>query len=140
MRAQPRHLVLVVVGLAACDGGKSGDGLTVTDLVKGGCGADELSGLSSPDSGDTAEPESLTVTAAGAGAIQVLHLNVQDSCCLDHEVKTAVSGTDLTVTYESSGDPCDCVCGYDYSYSVSGLEAGDWTVTAGDSSATVTVE
>ncbi len=141
-----RSATLLFVLVCACDGGKSGDGLTVSDLVVGGCGDEELrpsapspEGLS-PDSGDTAGPETLTVTASGAGTVQVLHQNVPDECCVEHEVATSISGTTLTIEYPSSGDPCDCMCSYDYSFTVSGLTAGEWTVEAGDASAVVTVE
>lgn len=133
-------LIPILCALLGCDGGKSGDGLTVSGLVVGGCGA-ENGRMEAPDSSyDSGEPETLDVTAAGPGAIAVSHQNVTDTCCLDHEVSTAVSGTTLTITYPSSGEPCDCICQYDYDFTVSGLAAGTWTVEAGDSTATVTVE
>ncbi len=131
---------LLFFALAACDGGKSGGDLTVSDLTVGGCGGQELRTAPPADSGDTAGPETLTVTPAGPGTIEVLHQNVPDACCVEHEVITSVSGDALTIVYESSGDPCDCMCSYDFSYTLSGLTTGDWVVEAAGSSATVTVE
>ena len=46
----------------------------------------------------------------------------------------------VAVTYEETGDPCDCMCTYNFAYSLTGLTAGDWTITAAGDTATVTVE
>lgn len=135
-----RHIaVLVCLSTWGCSGSKIPAGLSLTDVVYGGCAGDQLH-RAKPDSADTAEPESLTVSATGPGTISVLHLNVPDECCLEHEIALSEAGTTLSVEYEAKGDPCDCMCSFDYSFTVSGLDPGTWTVQAGDSSATVQVD
>lgn len=134
---------LFLLSMTACTGkveGPSGDGLAVDDVTFGGCGSSEGRREAGPDSSDTNEPESLTVTAAGAGAIAVSHHNFLDECCVEHRIKTEVDGTTLTITYPTRGGPCDCRCSYDFDFTVTGLDAGTWTVNAGGSSASVVVE
>ena len=132
-------LALLCLSLAACTGNKVPAGLDLTNIVYGGCANDEA-GRSHPDSAETAEPETLTVTSSAAGTIDVVHQNVPDECCLDHTIELGEAGTTLSVSYVSKGDPCDCMCSYDYSFTVSGLDPGTWTVEAGSSSATVQVD
>lgn len=132
-------MALLCLSTWGCDGAKVPAGLSLTDVVYGGCAGEQLQ-RATPDSGDSGEPESLTVTADGPGTIQVLHLNVPDECCLEHEIALSEAGTTLTVEYEAKGDPCDCICSFDYSFTVSGLEPGTWTVQAGNSSSTVQVD
>ena len=123
---------------SADDSSATGDEVTVSDVAYGGCAGERRP--DPPSVTDTAEPESLAVTATGGGAVHVEHNHVADDCCLEHTVTASTSGTTLNISYPSSGEPCDCVCSYDYSFNVSGLAAGAWTVNAAGSSTTVTVD
>ena len=46
----------------------------------------------------------------------------------------------VTVSYEETGDPCDCMCVYNLNYTLTGLTAGDWTINADGDTTTVNVE
>jgi hypothetical protein len=76
-----------------------------------------------------------------AGEIWVLHEDFGGQCCESYDVTVEEDGSALNVSYDatSEGD-CDCTCaGFTIEYVVGGVEAGDWTVNAGDQSDTVTV-
>ena len=55
-----------------------------------------------------------------------------------HESQLTVNGE--LRTYEETGEPCDCLCTYNLAYTLTDLSAGDWTISAGGDSTTVTVE
>lgn len=89
------------------------------------------------------EPEGgLEVTAPAAGTLEVVHYAVQDGCC---PTLTVFALQDLRhdtidVTYEVSGDDCQCVCDLDFRYTLADAWPGSFTLQAQGESVDVTVE
>lgn len=135
--------VLILNGLAGCDGGVGKGGVGVDDITVSDC-LSARPGLPESDAvADTAsEPSALTATASGGGAVAVLHENYAAECCVGFDVSAEAdsASSTVTVTYEETGDPCDCMCVYNLGYTLTDLTPGDWTITAGGDSTTVTVE
>lgn len=131
--------------LTACSGGSTSkgdvgvDGLTVSDCLSGGR-PEKPAGT--PEADTAMGPSVLTVTASGGGEVAVVHESVSGTCCVGFDVVADADAAAMTVavTYEETGDPCDCMCAYDFAYSLTGLTPGDWTITAAGDTATVTVE
>lgn len=131
--------------LGGCAGGGVKTGVDVADLTVSDC----LSARPSPPSADVAaSPDTgsvasvLHAAAAGAGAVSVTHDGVGGSCCVGFDVaaETDEAAATVSVTYEETGEPCDCICTYNLAYTLTGLSAGDWTIEAAGDSTTVTVE
>lgn len=122
--------LLPLLFLLSCDGAGATpkgdyaiDGLTVSDCAS-----------------DSSTPTTFTATG-GTGEIQIAHAGYSASCCLSFDVSAQENGGTIELIYTPVGDPCDCMCHYDLSYTVAGVVAGDWDVQAPDSSsASVTVQ
>ena len=94
--------------------------------------------------GDSADPTCdatapSLVLIGGEGRIEVLHTGLLDACCIVAAAEADDTARRLTVEYQTADTACTCdVC--ILSYAVSRLAAGEWRVTAGEDSGTVTVE
>lgn len=88
------------------------------------------------DSGDV---ESLSVSPSD-NSLVVAHIGYAAECCLSFNVLVSQEAATILATYEPIGDPCDCMCHYDFGYRVEGVTAGDWTFQAGMSEESVHVE
>ncbi|MBN2724988.1 MAG: hypothetical protein JXR95_13040 [Deltaproteobacteria bacterium] len=64
--------------------------------------------------------------------LQISHVNAIFNCCPDETLgltgDLTVDGTQLTLTESDNGGNCNCVCPYDLSYDISGLENGSYTL------------
>jgi hypothetical protein len=85
----------------------------------------------------------LTASPTGdPGAIIVTHAGFSMGCCPEflRVSASANQATDtISIAYELGPDLCDCICTLDTAYSLSGIPAGEWTVTASEDSAAVSV-
>jgi hypothetical protein len=75
-------------------------------------------------------PENLLLNVTGPGAISVLQFNHSVGCCPDLTVSAALDAAAATISigYSLSPDLCDCICGLDYGFNLSGIPAGFWTL------------
>jgi hypothetical protein len=64
------------------------------------------------------------------GALTVTHVNGVFNCCLESiDVTLDLNGLVLSLyEVEYTPMPCDCICPYDVTTRVTGLDAGDYTV------------
>lgn len=115
--------------LVGCPTTPNADHITVSNFVQADCDGD-TGGLT----------ESLTADpGAEANTVDVEHDALSGTCCVDlAAAATAADGT-ITVTYEESGTPCDCMCRYDVTYTLGRVPSGDWTIDGGDVSDDVSV-
>ena len=140
--------ILMSSGMFGCTGGAGKGGVGVDDITVSDCLSErpKLPGTGPAEDGataDTAGAESvLTAVAAGAGSVSVAHDNYSATCCVGFDVSASADSatSTVTVTYEETGEPCDCLCTYNLAYTLTDLSAGDWTISAGGDSTTVTVE
>lgn len=110
-----------------------------TDLPSGALTVDNLE-VQECQSGDTGAAEALQATDMGGGSVLVVHTGYRAECCLSFDVTASLDAGTVTVDYAPQGDPCDCVCSYNFSYRVETLPAGTYTVDAGDQTTRVTVD
>jgi hypothetical protein len=47
---------------------------------------------------------------------------------MDTTPVVSLEGSLLTVAYDESGDPCDCMCTHALGYDMGPLNAGTWTI------------
>jgi hypothetical protein len=130
-------IVLLMGFLAGCDGGGTGGDSDDTD----GGGSDNVTAISSTpcDSGDTdCTSGTLTAVAEQAGILDMTDV-IQKNCGTTLEIAASVSGDQITVTYTETGEQADCECTHVFSYEITGLAAGEYTITAGGSTTTATV-
>jgi hypothetical protein len=111
---------VIALLLAACTNGSGG----------GGNGADEnVTDVSSEctDSG-LQMTGGLTATAESDGVHVVDEYPF--SCCATFDVSVTVSVDKhwATAAYTNVGEKCDCMCRYEVRYTITGLEAGTWTI------------
>lgn len=90
--------------------------------------------------GDGTQVETLTATPAGAGRIEVDHVDAGSGCCPE-SLAVEVSADDgvLRVAYDFVNDFCECECLLDVSYTQVEVPAGSWTLVAGDNGLSTTV-
>ncbi|MFH1469996.1 MAG: hypothetical protein ABIO70_36765 [Pseudomonadota bacterium] len=89
------------------------------------------------------EPEGgLEVTSPAAGTLEVVHYAVQTGCCPTLTVFALqdLRHDSIDVTYEVSGDDCQCACQLDFRYTLADAQPGSFTLQAEGASAEVTVE
>ena len=85
-------------------------------------------------------PEGLAVSDLGGGVVHVTHTNFLASCCLSFDAAATRTADRIDVAYTEVGEPCDCECPYSMGYDISAVPGGAYTVYAGTSSASVTVQ
>ena len=91
---------------------------------------------------DSGTMTSLTAAVDANGTILVEHYAVKTGCCptftasATYDQSTAM----IDVDYAFVDDFCDCICALDVSYAVSGVPAGDWTLTTSNAQTTITIE
>ncbi len=56
------------------------------------------------------------------------HHGILTNCCLEYAPELRVDGNVLRVRDVDVGPPCDCICPFDLSLGIVGLEPGDYTV------------
>ena len=96
--------------------------------------------LSVSDCGDGGGTPRLEAALASGTSIAVRHERFEGNCCADLQVTVSQDADELYVLYTDVGDPCDCLCNFDLSYTLEPVPSGTWTVAAaGGVSATVTV-
>ena len=85
--------------------------------------------------------ESTIELAGGVGLIDVVHRDIAGQCCAEWHFEAIATGTAIDVTYfDASDEECDCDCLWTLEYTVDGLAAGDWTVSADGVQDRVTVD
>lgn len=104
--------------LSGCSGAPKGD-YAIDDLAVSDCAS------------DSATPTTFSATG-GSGQILVSHAGYAASCCLEFDVSALANGGTIELVYTPKGDPCDCICHYDLSFTIAGVPAGDWDVQAPD--------
>lgn len=124
--------MLLTLLILACAGGAdtgTADGITVTNFVQADC------------DGDTATTESALSAEPGAssGTVDVAHDAVSATCCVQLAAAAEAADGTIAVTYSESGEPCDCMCRYDVSYTLGNVPAGDWSISAEGDAASVSV-
>jgi len=92
-----------------------------------------------PDTGNV-DP-TFTASSSAPGTADVEQTGVSASCCLTLVPSVALN-TDgsLQVTYAEEGEPCDCMCLYDVSYSIINAESGPTTIHADGRSVEVEIQ
>jgi len=98
----------------------SGSGPDIQDVSNSGCKEDETD----------AEPAEGIDLSYADGFLTVVHTDVVYNCCLDRiDVTMQIEGTVISL-YETevAPNPCDCICRYDVTTRISGLESGTYTV------------
>ncbi len=126
MRSRPLPwIAATALSLVGCGGG--GAEVAVEDLQIAAC-----------DQADPPPAEVLLLTAE-AGAIAVSHRAFPANCCADpwpraredRDATGADGASVVVVEYLEAGEPCDCTCPADLTYTLVGLPAGVWQVEVG---------
>jgi hypothetical protein len=73
----------------------------------------------------------LDAALASADSISVTHDNFEGNCCADFTIEVSAGVGTLDMVYTDSGDPCDCLCSYDMTYTLINVPSGDYVVSAG---------
>lgn len=82
----------------------------------------------------------LTAKALGGGAVAVQETEYEDSCGYTFTPVILEAGAaTLTLGYETSGEPADCICLFTIDFTLTGLSPGTWTIVRGDLSVIVDV-
>lgn len=67
----------------------------------------------------------------GAGNLFISHINAIFNCCPDETLgltgDLVLNGNSITVTESDNGGMCSCMCPYDLNYTLTGIEAGNYT-------------
>lgn len=131
-------------GADGSDGADGEDGTSGTDGTGGTDGTSGsgilLQGVSISECDDTTSAPRLDASLGGASTINIEHDNFEGNCCADLEVSLSDGGSTLTMVYTDVGEPCDCMCAFDLSYSLINVPSGSYTVYAGGGvSDTVTI-
>ncbi len=132
-------MIWLALLLAACDGGSAGGDGSGADGSGddgggddgGGSGGDAKVSDVSSECTDTGLHATGGMTASvEADGVHVVDDDYPFSCCATFEVAVAVSLDKhwATAAYTNVGDKCDCMCRYEVRYTISGLEAGTWTI------------
>lgn len=81
----------------------------------------------------------LMAQALGGGKVAVTETEYEENCGFTlTPVASAEAGT-VTVTYETAGEPADCLCSFTIEYTLTGLTPGAWTIQSGALSTMVDV-
>jgi hypothetical protein len=124
--------LLIMTGITACDtggGNDAPDGISVT-LTHGDCTSNKPMIGANPR---IAEPDCLEYTCDGDSVLHLRHHNAAFNCCPgDLTAEVTVEGTNITITEHESQAECDCDCLYDLDYTITGLQAGQYTITVNE--------
>lgn len=107
-----------------------------TETETGGEPAVSVSSIELEHLGEEEMTPSLSAVA-GANGIDVVHTHHWNNCCFMPAASASLDGQTIDLTYSHLGDECDCVCSWELSYTIEGLEPGTWTVQVGNLSADV---
>jgi len=97
--------------------------------------------VTSTDCGIEEETEATLTVSVESDIVQIEHRDFTASSCLGFEVEGGLEGTDLTLSYIETGEPCDCISAYTLIYDIQGLDAGTYSMTfPGNLSEDVTID
>lgn len=84
----------------------------------------------------------LSATPSSPGTVMVNHADFREGCCPDFTATANANRGEarIDVSYSLTDDACDCVCLLDLTYTLSGIQAGEWSLAAGFDLTVVTVE
>lgn len=140
------RLPLCALLLAACVGDKpqeSGESPSLDDS-DAPCGESGICALETRDALVTCGDSNggLVANSSAPGELDVLHDAASQGCCPTFLLSAEASQrrAEITVTYDLSQDPCDCICALDLSYTLSGIPSGIWTLVTPNGSIPVDVQ
>lgn len=119
--------------------GTSTDGTDGTDGADG-TGADGTDGTSGTgvqvsevtvsECDDSTGAPRLDASLAGSDSIRVSHDNFEGNCCAELTVTVSEGAGTLAMVYTDTGEPCDCLCSLDLTYTLTEVPSGSYSVTA----------
>ncbi|MCZ7585166.1 MAG: hypothetical protein M5R36_18560 [Deltaproteobacteria bacterium] len=92
--------------------------LTVSDLVQGACAKD----LPDPST----EPHDMVEIRWVDGALEVNHIDAIVNCGFDLDVAATLESGVIEVVETDVGDPADCYCSADITYTIEDIPSGDF--------------
>ena len=106
-------------GADGADGadGTSGTGVQVTEVTVSECD-------------DSTGAPRLDASLAGSDSIRVSHDNFEGNCCAELTVTVSEGASNLAMVYTDTGEPCDCLCSFDLTYTLTEVPPGSYSVTA----------
>lgn len=73
------------------------------------------------------DPDSIIITVSGHN-VTVVHVDAFYNCCYDITTNVVQAGDIIDIYEHTSGTPCYCLCYFDVTTNIYGLEAGTYTI------------
>lgn len=119
-------MFLPLLTVFACGVGAP-SGPTTTATALGEC----KTATAGPPYVDSGYVSAFSMSAEADGADVLLHLvDVDANCCPSPGATSSIDGSTITVEFQdvTDGDPCDCMCVYDFDVRIADVGSGDWTL------------